>query len=204
MNKNLASVIGAIGVWMFFPILPISAQGFISVGSQNPPAPPNPGEEYSWLRKWCLMGWREYGVDHMERCTRLIYKGHVLESYECGKSCRLYNEQLEPPQQLANGWLRVDVFSSVWLRKFDADNKTWFWANEDFRSRQATSKEFWFAQCDRGFFGSGPTSNLDEIKVRSVYIETGKYKGLPRRPSVDAAIYDRWNKLCHLPNTSTS
>lgn len=204
MNKNLTSVIGAIGASIFFSVLPIYAQPFIYVGSHNPPTPPEPGEEYSWLRKWCLMGWREYGFEHMERCTRLIDKGHVMESYRCGKSCRLYNEQMEPPQQLANGWLRVHVLSTVWLRKFDADKKTWFWANEEFRSRPATSKEFWFAQCDRGLFGSGRTSNLDEIRVRSVYIDSGKYKGLPRRPRVDSTIHDRWHKLCHLPNPSTS
>ena len=27
---------------------------------------------------------------------------------------RLYTEQMEPPQQLANGWLRVHVLSTVY------------------------------------------------------------------------------------------
>ena len=54
MNKNLSSVIGAIGANIFFSVLPIYAQPFIYVGSHNPPTPPEPGEEYSWLRKWCL------------------------------------------------------------------------------------------------------------------------------------------------------
>lgn len=204
MNKNLALVIGAICVWMFVPVTPIFALGFISVGSREAPAPPKPGEEYSWLRKWCMMGWREYGIDHMERCTSLIDGGEfmeshgMMESYGCGASCRLYYVQIEPPQQLANGWLRVHAFSSVWLRKFDADTKTWSWATEDFRSRPANNKEFWFAQCDSELFGSGQTSKLRQAKVRSVYIESGKYKGFPKRTTVDSAIYYRWHKLCHL------
>ena len=40
MNKNLPQLLARL-VSGYFPILPISAQGFISVGSQNPPAPPN-------------------------------------------------------------------------------------------------------------------------------------------------------------------
>ena len=35
-----------------------------------------------------------------------------------------------------------------------------------------------------GPFGSGQTSNLDEARA-SVYIDSVKYKGLPRQPRVD-------------------
>ena len=171
----------------------------IPMASRKPPAPPKPGEEYSWVRKWCSFGWREYGLDHAMRCDRLTTgtgTSYVLSSYGCGTSCRLYNKQIEPPQRLANGWLRVHVFSSIWLGKFDFDTKTWSWANEGFRSGPASSKKFWFAQCDSGLFGSGRTSKLSETKVRSVYIESGKYKGLPKRTTVAAAIYDRWHRLC--------
>ena len=199
MNKKIASVFGVIGVWISMPALPVFAQGNIPIGSRKPPAPPKPGEEYSWVRKWCSSGWREYGLDHVMRCDRLTTgtgPSYVLSSYGCGTSCRLYNKQIDPPQRLADGWLRVHVFSSIWLGKFDSDTKTWSWANEGFRSGPASSKKFWFAQCDSGLFGSGRTSKLTETKVRSVYIESGKYKGLPKRTTVAAAIYDRWHRLC--------
>ena len=200
MNKNLIPLaLGIIGVWSSNPALPVFAQGSIPMRSTKPPAPPKPGEEYSWVRKWCSSGWREYGLDHVMRCDRLTTgsaTSYVLSSYGCGTSCRLYNKQIEPPQRLANGWLRVHVFSSIWLGKFDADTKTWSWANEGFRSGPASSKKFWFAQCDSGLFGSGKTSDLAEVKVSSVYIQNGKYKGQPKRQTVHAAIYDRWQSLC--------
>ena len=199
MMLSAKLVVAMMGAWISISALPVFAQGSISIGSRKPLAPPKPGEEYSWVRKWCSFGWREYGLDHMMRCKRFINRSgpnYVLESYGCGTSCRIYNEQIEPPQRLANGWLRVPVFWSIWLGNFDAETKTWSWVNEGFRSGPASSKEFWFAQCDSGLFGSGRTSKLSEIKVRSVYIESGKYKGQPRRTTVDAAIYDRWMRLC--------
>ena len=199
MNKKLASVFSAIGVWISVSALPVFAQGIIPVGTRKPPAPPEPGGEYSWVRKWCSSGLREYGLHHMMRCERLINGSepiYVLPSYGCGTSCRIYNVQIKSPQRLANGWLRVHVLWSMWLGKFDADTKTWSWANEGFRSGPGMGREFWFAQCDSGFFGSARNSNLAGVKGRSVYIQSGKFKGQPRRTTVDAAIYDRWLKLC--------
>lgn len=200
MNKNLIPVaLGIIAVWVSNPALPVFAQGSIPIRSRKPPAPPKPGEEYLWVRKWCSSGWREYGLDHVMRCDHLVTRSgtsYVLQSYGCGTSCRIYNEQIEPPQRLANGWLRVPVFWSIWLGNFDAETKTWSWVNEGFRSGPASSKEFWFAQCDSGLFGSGKFPNVSEVKVRPVYIQSGKFKGQPRRATVDAAIYDRWFKLC--------
>ena len=197
-EMKLSSVFGAIAVWISISALPVFAQGSIPIGSRKPPAPPKPGEEYSWVRKWCSFGWRDYGLDHMMRCKRFINRSgpsYVLEIMDVVRR-RIYNEQIEHPQSLANGWLRVPVFWSIWLGNFDAETKTWSWVNEGFRSGPASSKEFWFAQCDSGLFGSARTSKLSDAKVRIVYIESGKYKGQPRRTTVDAAIYDRWHRLC--------
>ena len=134
--------------------------------------------------------------DAPDRLATESRPSNVLSSYGCGAFCRVYNKQIKRPQRLADGWLRVHVFSTIWLGKFEADTKIWSWANEGFRSGPATSKKFWFAQCDSGLFGSGLTSKLSEAAVRSVYIESGKYKGIPKQTTVHAAIYDRWLSLC--------
>lgn len=51
---------------------PVMAQGTIPVGSKQPPPPPKPGEIEDWVRKWCSIGWREYGNEHIDRCLTLI------------------------------------------------------------------------------------------------------------------------------------
>jgi len=199
MNKDFASAFGTIGVLISISTLPVFAQGSIPIGTRKPPAPPKPGEEYSWVRKWCSFSWREYGLDHMMRCERLITSrqtNYVLASYGCGTSCRIYNKQIDLPQKISNGWLRVHVFSRIWLGKFNANNQRWEWNNEGFRSGPASLKTFWFAECGKGLFGTANTSSLDAANISSVYIESGKFLGLPKRTTVHAAIYDRWLKLC--------
>ena len=173
------------------------AQGSIPVGEKEPPPPPKPGEEFSWITKWCSLGWREYGWDHMARCERLINRpSYVLSSYGCGTGCRINNRQVEPPHKLSNGWLRVPVFSEVWLSRYNPNTETWTWRNEGFRSGPATRQEFWFAQCKKGLFGEGESPDVNEASVSSVYIEKGDLKGQPKLQTVHAGIYRRWQKLC--------
>lgn len=38
------------------------------------PTPPKAGQEEAWIRKWCSIGWRNYGEEHMDRCIKLIDK----------------------------------------------------------------------------------------------------------------------------------
>ena len=35
------------------------------------PLPPRAGQEREWVRKWCSIGWRQYGDEHIERCLKL-------------------------------------------------------------------------------------------------------------------------------------
>ena len=34
--------------------------------------PPKQGQEEAWIRRWCSIGWRNYGDAHVDRCLRLI------------------------------------------------------------------------------------------------------------------------------------
>ena len=45
-----------------------------STPSYGSPPPPKAGHEEAWIRRWCSIGWRNYGEVHMDRCTKLIDK----------------------------------------------------------------------------------------------------------------------------------
>ena len=143
----------------------------------------------------------------MMRCEQLVNKNRptfVLGSYGCGTFCRIYNKQISMPESLDHGWLRVHVYSSFWLGKINIKTNSLSWFNEGFRNGPGSKKSFWFAQCDKGLFGSGQSPKSSEANIRSVYVQSGKYKGQPRRASADADIYERWIHLCKYQNYADS
>ena len=43
-----------------------------SIPTYGFPPPPKAGYEDAWIRRWCSIGWRNYGEAHMDRCNKLI------------------------------------------------------------------------------------------------------------------------------------
>lgn len=72
-------VIAAIATLLSAPGL---TQGTIPVGAKTAPPPPKPGQEEEWIEKWCSIGWREYGMDHIERCLNLLNERTTKTSEE--------------------------------------------------------------------------------------------------------------------------
>ena len=45
-----------------------------STPSYGFPPPPTAGNEKAWVRRWCSIGWRNYGSAHIDRCIKLSDK----------------------------------------------------------------------------------------------------------------------------------
>jgi len=83
--KNMRKLL--LVVFLAIAIVPSAkSQGTIPVGAKPAPPPPKPGDEKEWARKWCGIGWREYGEEHIDKCMTIIPIHAETSSYLQGSS----------------------------------------------------------------------------------------------------------------------
>ena len=111
----------------------------------------------------------------------------VIPSVGCGSGCSRQIRQIDEPELMDDGWVRVQV---EWTEgRFD------IYGNETcFRGTCSGDKiRGWnFAQCFKKKFGSGSNADMSDAWLRDPFYDNGE----PANTNASGCAYNQWEALC--------
>ena len=127
-----------------------------------------------------------------------VPQDHVLPVFGCGTGCRIETEQLALPEQMPDGWLRVEVRQRTWVQKCDWETSPMKCVDQPASGRAGPPvQDLWlFADCAGKRFASSRNPDRSDAWEQTVFHEGGDLKGTPKFQTVYAAPFLRWSKLC--------
>ena len=139
----------------------------------------------------------------------VIPQDHVIPVRSCGMGCQRQMEQLSLPEEIKDGWTRIQVKSGSFVfSPNDAEKPDEEWSWQPFRGRGEIVKKgenessYWiFAHCEKEKVTTGQSADMsDSHELQDVFYKKNQSgyikKGDPIIQSVMGAPFLNWGPLC--------
>ena len=121
---------------------------------------------------------------------------HVLPVFGCGISCRVETEQLSPPEQMPDGWLRIKVRQRTWVKNCNWKTKKCVDEPASGRAGPPVQDLWLFADCKGERFATSKNPDRTDAWEQDVFYRDGASAGEPKFQTVAGNPFMRWAKLC--------
>ena len=121
---------------------------------------------------------------------------HVLPVFGCGISCRVETEQLSPPEQMPDGWLRIKVRQRTWVQNCNWKTKKCVDEPASGRAGPPVQDLWLFADCKGERFATSKNPDRTDAWEQDVFYRDGASAGEPKFQTVAGNPFMRWAKLC--------
>ncbi len=127
-----------------------------------------------------------------------VKQEHVLPVFGCGTSCRVETEQLNYPETMDDGWIRIKVIQRTWINSKDENGvyRTRLCRGVEDRCGPAESEIWLFADCAGEKFATSSNADRSDSWEQDVFYREGDWKGQPKFQTVHGNPFMRWAKLC--------